>query len=65
MQASSRGFITGHANNVGDLHLTKMLHLKILRSPYARGRILKVKGDGIISSEFKSNLAFVGEGSRW
>jgi len=46
---------------VDDLHLEGMLHLKIVRSPFARARILKVEG-GINGSEIKANLASVGEG---
>ena len=47
---------------IDDLHLERMLHLKIVRSPYARARILKVEG-GINGSEFKANLTSVGEGA--
>ncbi len=39
-----------------------MLHLKMVRSPYARARILKLKG-GITGAEFKADLISVGEGS--
>ncbi|MDG6996345.1 MAG: xanthine dehydrogenase family protein molybdopterin-binding subunit [Nitrososphaerota archaeon] len=63
MEAGSKGFVTGRANFVDDLHLENMLHLKVLRSPYARARILKIEGNGITGKEFKTNLASVGEGS--
>ncbi len=39
-----------------------MMHLKVVRSPYARARILKVRG-GITGFEFMANMAAVGEGA--
>ncbi len=61
-ESSSKPFLTGQGMFVDDLHLEGMLHLKIVRSPFARARILKVEG-GINGSELKANLASVGEGS--
>ncbi len=60
--SSSKTFLTGTGIFVDDFHLEGMLHLKIVRSPYARARILKVEG-GITGSEFKANLSAVGEGA--
>jgi aerobic carbon-monoxide dehydrogenase large subunit len=54
--------ITGHGTFVDDLHLERMLHLKIVRSTFARAKILKLEG-GITGSEFKANLSAVGEGA--
>ena len=54
--------ITGRGRFVDDIHLDGMLHLKLVRSPYARARIVKVKG-GLGGSEFKANLTPVGEGA--
>jgi len=55
--------ITGKARFVDDLRLDGMLHLKLVRSPYARARIVRVKG-GLGGEEFKANLTAVGEGAR-
>jgi carbon-monoxide dehydrogenase large subunit len=55
-------FLSGAGRFVEDLRLEGMLHLKMVRSPYARARILKVKG-GITGSEFRANLVSVGEGA--
>jgi len=54
--------MTGKGRFVDDIKLEGMLHLKMARSPYARARILKLKG-GITGSEFKADLVSVGEGS--
>ena len=57
-------FETGRGRFVDDIRLEGMLHLKVLRSTYARARISKVEGKGAITgSEFKANLAAVGEGA--
>lgn len=57
-----RRLVEGRGKFVEDLKLPNMLYLKIVRSPYARARILKVKG-GINSSELKFDLVSVGEGA--
>lgn len=59
---NSENSLTGRAKFVDDLHLERMLHLKVVRSPYARARILKVEG-GITGKDFKANLTAVGEGA--
>ncbi len=53
---------TGKGRFVNDIQMEGMLHLKVVRSPYARARVLSVKG-GITGLEFKANLAAVGEGA--
>ena len=55
-------FVTGLGGFVEELRLERMLHLKIVRSPYARARIIKVNG-GVTGSDFKANLTAVGEGA--
>jgi carbon-monoxide dehydrogenase large subunit len=55
-------FVAGRGRYVDDLHLDGMLFLKLVRSPYARARIVKVRG-GIGGAEFKANLTAVGEGA--
>ena len=59
---SSRKLVEGRGQYVNDLHLPNMLHMAIVRSPYARARLLKVSG-GINATELKASLASVGEGS--
>ena len=54
--------ITGKGRFVDDIQMEKVLHLKMVRSPYARARVLSVKG-GITGSEFTANVASVGEGA--
>jgi aerobic carbon-monoxide dehydrogenase large subunit len=61
-EESSSWLITGKGKFVDDIRKDQMLHLKIVRSPYARARILSVKG-GITGAEFKANVAAVGEGA--
>ena len=62
MEHDSERFIRGQGRYVDDLQLPGMLHLKIVRSPYARAKILAVRG-GITGHEFRGNLASVGEGA--
>ena len=60
----AKNFETGRGRFVDDLHLEGMLHLKILRSAYARARIIKIEGrDAITGAEFRTNLSAVGEGA--
>jgi carbon-monoxide dehydrogenase large subunit len=61
MEDSSRKFVEGRGRFVNDLHLPDMLHMSVVRSPYARARLTKVEG-GINASELKASLAGVGEG---
>ena len=61
MDDFSRKFVEGRGQYVNDLHLPGMLHMSVVRSPYARATLRKVEG-GINASELKASLASVGEG---
>ena len=58
--AADKRFVLGRGKYVDDLKLEGMLHLYIVRSPYARARIVSVQG-GITGHEFKADMAAVGE----
>ena len=62
LEGTPSRLIAGRGRFVDDLKMDRMLHLKMVRSPFARARILSVNG-GITGSEFKANLAAVGEGA--
>ena len=55
-----RRFVLGAGRYVDDIKMEGMLHLHIVRSPYARARILSVSG-GITGHEFRADMAAVGE----
>lgn len=55
-------FLTGKGTYVADLELPEMLHLKIVRSRYARAILRSVKG-GITSAEVRAFMTAVGEGA--
>ena len=55
-----RRFVLGAGRYVDDIKMEGMLHLHIVRSPYARARVLSV-GGGITGHEFKADMASVGE----
>ena len=55
-----RRFVLGIGRYVDDIKLEGMMHLHIVRSPYARARVLSVSG-GITGHEFRSDMAAVGE----
>lgn len=57
---TDRRFVLGKGSYVDDIKLEGMLHLHIVRSPYARARVLSVTG-GITGHEFKADMAAVGE----
>jgi carbon-monoxide dehydrogenase large subunit len=57
-----RRLVEGRGQFVNDLHLPRMMHLAVVRSPYARARVLQVRG-GINSSELKADMSSVGEGA--
>ena len=57
----SRKLVEGRGQFVNDLHFPRMLHLAVVRSPYARAKIVKVEG-GINCSELKAIMSSVGEG---
>lgn len=56
----ARRFVLGKGRYVDDIKMEGMLHLHVVRSPYARARILSVKG-GITGHELKADLTSVGE----
>jgi carbon-monoxide dehydrogenase large subunit len=62
MSLTERLLIEGKGRFVDDIKLPEMLHLHIVRSPYARARIISVKG-GINGHELKASLVSVGEGA--
>ncbi len=62
MTDSDRNFVEGKGTFVADLALPDLLHLKIVRSIYARARIARVAG-GINGSELQASLSSVGEGA--
>ena len=55
-----RRFVLGAGRYVDDIKMVGMLHLHIVRSPYARARVLSVSG-GITGHDFKADMAAVGE----
>lgn len=57
---AERRFVQGRGKYVDDIRMEGMLHLHIVRSPYARARVLSVSG-GITGHEFKADMAAVGE----
>jgi len=62
MSLSERLLIEGKGMYVDDISMPGMLYLHLVRSPYARARIVRVKG-GINGYEFKASLVSVGEGA--
>jgi carbon-monoxide dehydrogenase large subunit len=55
-----RRFVLGAGRYVDDVKMEGMLYLHVVRSPYARARVLSVSG-GITGREFKADMAAVGE----
>jgi len=55
-----RRFVLGKGTYVDDIKMEGMLHLHVVRSPYARARVLSVSG-GITGHEFRADMASVGE----
>ncbi len=55
-------FVLGKGHFVDDIKLQGMLYMSVLRSPYARARILSLKG-GLNGSELGAGMAAVGEGA--
>ncbi len=52
--------VLGKGKYVDDIKMDRMLHLHLVRSPYARARVLSVKG-GITGHELKADMTSVGE----
>lgn len=57
---SARRFVLGQGKFVDDIEMEGMLHLHFVRSPWARARILSIKG-GITGHELKAGMISVGE----
>jgi carbon-monoxide dehydrogenase large subunit len=55
-------FVRGRGRFVDDINLLNMLHMAVVRSPFARAKILSIKG-GINGKELKGTLESVGEGA--
>lgn len=53
-------FVLGKGRYVDDIRMEGMLHLHLIRSPYARARVLSVRG-GITGHELKADMSSVGE----
>ncbi len=58
----SSAFVRGSGHYVDDIKLPGMIHMSVLRSPYARARILSLKG-GMSSKDLGARMASVGEGA--
>ncbi len=54
--------VSGKGNFVDDINMPGMLHLSFVRSPYARAKILRIKG-GITWKDVDLKMASVGEGA--
>ncbi len=62
MTDTEERYVTGKGSYVADLALPDMLHLKIVRSRYARAVLRSVEG-GITSAEVRALMSAVGEGA--
>ncbi len=59
---NERSFVEGKGHFVDDIIKPGSLHMSIVRSPYARARILSIKG-GMTASDLGAKMASVGEGA--
>lgn len=59
---SERVFVEGKGNFVDDINIPGMLHMSVVRSPFARAKILSIKG-GLSSNDLKARMASFGEGA--
>jgi len=62
LEYDSSRFVKGTGHFVDDIKLPGMLFMTVLRSPYARARIIDIKG-GMSSKDFGAKIASVGEGA--
>ena len=62
MEGIARAFVEGKGTFVDDLPFPDLLHLKVVRSVYARARLVRVRG-GISHADLKATLTSVGEGA--
>ncbi len=63
MTDTEERYLTGKGSFVADLALPDMIHLKIVRSRYARAILHAVKGGYTTSADMKALMTAVGEGS--
>jgi len=63
MTDTEERFLTGKGSFVADLDLPDIIHLKIVRSRYARAILRSVKGGVVTSADLKALMASVGEGA--
>ena len=59
---NERVFVEGRGHFVDDIIKPGALHMSIVRSPYARAKILSIKG-GMSSKDLGARMASVGEGA--
>ena len=59
-EIDKRNYVLGKGKFVDDIYLKDMLYLKVVRSPYARARILKVKGE-ITGYDLKASMSVIAE----
>ena len=62
MMDSERAFVEGKGTFVDDMVLPETLHMRVVRSIYARARLLRVRG-GITHADLQATLTSVGEGA--
>src|SRR3989441_296927 len=62
MTEATTKFVRGDGAFVDDISLPGMLHLRVIRSVYARARLVHVKG-GITHNDIPGTLSSVGEGA--
>ncbi len=62
LEYDSSRFVKGTGHFVDDIKIPGMLFMTVLRSPYARARIISLKG-GISSKDLGAKIASVGEGA--
>lgn len=63
MTDTEERYLTGNGSFVADLALPDMIHLKIVRSRYARAILRSVKGGYTTSADMKALMTAVGEGA--
>jgi carbon-monoxide dehydrogenase large subunit len=59
-EIDKRNYVLGKGKFVDDIYLKDMLYLKVVRSPYARAKILKVKGE-ITGYDLKASMSVIAE----
>ena len=59
---SLESFAAGRGKFVDDINLPGLIRMVVLRSPYARAKIVRLEG-GISGRELTGNMSSVGEGA--